>query len=114
MPDNATATEAEAATSQCVRWIFQAFAKQISGDIDDSKMDRPLSLNQEKRKSNIAKKQNTYAKLKREMEKKGKAEAKRIRRIKRKQGVDVSDSPDSQEIEQETLDAEPKTPDTTD
>ncbi len=36
----------------------------------------------------IAKNQNTYAKRKREMEKKAKAEAKRIRRNKRKQGLE--------------------------
>ncbi len=39
----------------------------------------------------MAKNQNTYAKRQREMEKKAKAEAKRIRRTQRKQGLDPSE-----------------------
>ena len=43
------------------------------------------------------------------MEKKAKAEAKRVRRIKRKQGGDASDSPEQSDVEQS--DVESKIPD---
>jgi len=53
------------------------------------------------------------------MEKKAKAEAKRVRRIKRKQGGDASDSPEQSDVEQsdveqsdvEQSDVESKIPD---
>ena len=57
------------------------------------------------RRATIAKNQNTYAKKKREMEKKAKAEAKRIRRIKRKQGGAAANPPKAPDVEPETPDA---------
>jgi hypothetical protein len=71
------------------------------------------------RRTTIARNQNTYAKRQREMEKKAKAEAKRVRRIKRKQGGDASDSPEQSDVEQsdveqsdvEQSDVESKIPD---
>ncbi len=56
----------------------------------------------------IAKNQNTFAKRKREMEKKEKAEAKRIRRTKRKLGLE--ENPPSNELSEETSPGEPGTP----
>jgi hypothetical protein len=50
----------------------------------------------------IAKNQNTFAKRKREMDKKLKAEAKRIRRHKRKLGLEEIPPPDSLEGEPES------------
>jgi hypothetical protein len=50
------------------------------------------------RKATIAKNQNTYAKRRREMDKKAKAEAKRTSRSKRKQGGDASNPPEPPDI----------------
>jgi len=44
------------------------------------------------------------------MEKKAKAEAKRTRRIKRKQGGDASDSPETPNVDSEASDVDPEAP----
>ncbi len=48
------------------------------------------------------------------MDKKAKAEAKRLRRIKRKQDGDVSDTAETQEIDSESSNVEPTNQDTPD
>ncbi len=56
------------------------------------------------RKAIIARNQNTYAKRQREMDKKAKAEAKRARRSKLKEGADASNPPEMSDIEPVTPD----------
>jgi len=47
----------------------------------------------------MAKNQNTFAKRRREMEKKFKAEEKRVRRTERKQAAETNDEPELAELE---------------
>ena len=62
------------------------------------------------RRVSIAKNQNTFAKRKREMDKKAKAEAKRLRRIKRKQRDEESDVTAPQEGDANPVDTETEGP----
>ena len=64
--------------------------------------DEPLTRN-----PNIAKNQNTYAKRKRELDRKAKAEAKRIRRSTRKQKQSPGDSSAPLDPENDDLDSNP-------
>ncbi len=66
------------------------------------------------RRTTIGKNQNTYAKLQREIAKKEKAEAKRARRNKLKQGSNASDPPAAANVEEIIRDDERETPDEAD
>lgn len=54
----------------------------------------------------MAKNQNTFAKRRREMEKKFKAEEKRARRTERKQAAETNDEPESTKLESLEQDVE--------
>ena len=54
----------------------------------------------------MAKNQNTFAKRRREMEKKFKAEEKRARRTERKQAADTIDEPESPDLTPQAQDIE--------